>query len=43
MFELPCRYALSNYNVFKACMRREYIIMKRNSLVFTFRIAQVSI
>ena len=36
------RYALSNWDVFKACMRREYIIMKRNSIVFGFRIAQVS-
>lgn len=38
-----CRYALNNWNVFKACMRREFIIMKRNSIVFGFRIIQVSL
>ena len=36
-----CRYALSNWNVFRACMRREFIIMKRNGIVFGFRIVQV--
>lgn len=36
-----CRYALTSFNVFKACLRREYIIMKRNWIVFSFRVAQV--
>lgn len=40
--ELWCRFALSRWGVFQACMRREFIIMKRNSIVFGFRIAQVS-
>lgn len=36
-----CRFALSSWMIFKACMRRDYIIMKRNSLVFLFRLGQV--
>lgn len=41
-FCTQCRYALSSYNIFKACLRREYIIMKRNWIVFSFRVAQVT-
>ena len=40
-FDADCRFALSSWMVFKACMRRDYIIMKRNSLVFLFRLGQV--
>ncbi|KAA6418150.1 MAG: ATP-binding cassette transporter [Trebouxia sp. A1-2] len=35
------KYALTSFNVFKACLRREYIIMKRNWIVFSFRVAQL--
>ncbi|KAL3156297.1 hypothetical protein ABBQ32_012567 [Trebouxia sp. C0010 RCD-2024] len=35
------KFALSRWGVFQACMRREFIIMKRNSIVFGFRIAQL--
>ena len=42
VFACVYRYALSSYNIFKACLRREYIIMKRNALVFSFRIGQVT-
>ena len=42
MSDCGCRYALSSYYIFKAFLRREYIIMKRNALVFSFRVGQVS-
>ncbi|KAL3152681.1 hypothetical protein ABBQ38_012276 [Trebouxia sp. C0009 RCD-2024] len=35
------KFALSRWGVFQACMHREFIIMKRNSIVFGFRIAQL--
>ncbi|KAK9804995.1 hypothetical protein WJX73_009787 [Symbiochloris irregularis] len=35
------KYALSNMESFKVCLRREIILMKRNAPVFIFRIAQM--
>ncbi|TXG48922.1 hypothetical protein EZV62_024797 [Acer yangbiense] len=36
-------YSLSRWNLFKACMSRELLLMKRNSFVYVFKTTQVRI
>ncbi|MFS7986266.1 hypothetical protein Hanom_Chr11g01008301 [Helianthus anomalus] len=36
-------YSLSNWELFKACMAREILLMKRNSFVYIFKTLQVLI
>lgn len=36
-------YSLSKYELFKACMARELLLMKRNSFVYVFKTVQVKI
>lgn len=35
------KYSLSKWELFKACMARELLLMKRNSFVYVFKTAQV--
>lgn len=37
------KYTLSKLEIFKACMAREVLLMKRNTLVYVFKTAQVII
>ncbi|XP_054800906.1 ABC transporter G family member 39-like [Prosopis cineraria] len=37
------KYGLSNWELFKACFSREWLLMKRNSFVFIFKTAQITI
>ena len=34
-------YSLSNWELFKACMAREWLLIKRNSFVHVFKSTQV--
>ena len=34
-------YSLSKWELFKACMAREWLLMKRNTFVYVFKTAQV--
>ena len=36
-------YGLSNWELFKACFSREWLLMKRNSFVYVFKIAQITL
>lgn len=36
-----CRYALDGWGSFKACLRRDWILMKRNYFLYTFKTMQV--
>lgn len=36
-------YSMSKWELFKACMARELLLVKRNSFVYVFKTAQVSI
>lgn len=36
-------YSMSKWKLFKACMARELLLVKRNSFVYVFKTAQVSI
>ena len=35
-------YSLSKWELFKACLSREYLLMKRNSFIYVFKFVQVS-
>lgn len=37
------KYGISNMELFKACFDREWLLMKRNSFVFIFKIFQITI
>lgn len=37
------KFALSKWNIFKACMEREYLLIKRNRFLYIFRTCQVNI
>lgn len=37
------KYSLGKLDLFKACMKREILLMKRNSFIYVFKTAQVSI
>ncbi|KAL6336669.1 hypothetical protein AAG906_035983 [Vitis piasezkii] len=37
------KYGISNYELFKACFAREWLLMKRNSFVYIFKTAQITI
>ena len=39
--DLLWRYALSPWAAFKACLRREWILMQRHAFLYVFRTAQV--
>ncbi|XP_024402862.1 ABC transporter G family member 31 isoform X2 [Physcomitrium patens] len=36
------KFALSKWNIFKACMEREYLLIKRNRFLYIFRTCQVA-
>ncbi|CAM8903086.1 unnamed protein product [Rhodiola kirilowii] len=36
-------YSVSKWNLFKACMAREYLLMKRNSFIYIFKSTQIII
>ncbi|PIA34579.1 hypothetical protein AQUCO_03700102v1 [Aquilegia coerulea] len=37
------RYSLTKWELFKACLKREYLLMKRNSFIYVFKSSQVVI
>ncbi|KAL8471296.1 hypothetical protein ACS0TY_028810 [Phlomoides rotata] len=37
------KYGISNKDLFKACLSREWLLMKRNSFVYIFKTAQITI
>ncbi|TYK25233.1 ABC transporter G family member 34-like isoform X1 [Cucumis melo var. makuwa] len=37
------KYALSNWELFKACFSRELLLMKRNAFIYVFKIIQITI
>ncbi|XP_004291541.1 PREDICTED: pleiotropic drug resistance protein 2-like [Fragaria vesca subsp. vesca] len=37
------KYGISNMELFKACMSREWLLMKRNSFVYIFKTTQITI
>ncbi|RXH76245.1 hypothetical protein DVH24_019133 [Malus domestica] len=37
------KYGISNWEVFKACFSREWLLMKRNSFVYIFKTTQIAI
>lgn len=37
----PKKYGVRRKDLFKACMSREYLLMKRNSFVYVFKFTQV--
>lgn len=37
------KYGLNRFEILKACISREYLLMKRNSPVYKFRMTQVII
>ncbi|CAK7329316.1 unnamed protein product [Dovyalis caffra] len=37
------KYGISNWELFKACFSREWLLMKRNSIVSIFKITQITI
>ncbi|KAL3536142.1 hypothetical protein ACH5RR_004603 [Cinchona calisaya] len=37
------KHALSNWEIFKACFSREWLLMKRNSFVYIFKTVQITI
>ena len=37
------KYDISNYELFKACFAREWLLMKRNSFVYIFKTTQITI
>jgi len=38
---LASSYSLPKWELFKTCLAREFLLMKRNSFVYVFKIAQV--
>lgn len=36
-------YALSNWELFKACIGREWLLIKRNKFLYVFRTCQVGV
>lgn len=36
-------YSLKKWELFKACLAREWLLMKRNSFIYVFKTGQVSI
>lgn len=40
---MTAKFALSWWESLKACLRREYTVMERNSFLFIFRMGQVSL
>ncbi|RDX94397.1 Pleiotropic drug resistance protein 1 [Mucuna pruriens] len=37
------KYGLGNWELLKACISREYLLMKRNSFVYTFKLCQLAV
>lgn len=37
------KYGISNWELFKACFAREWLLIKRNSLVYIFKTAQITL
>ncbi|XVF07719.1 hypothetical protein REPUB_Repub06bG0163900 [Reevesia pubescens] len=37
------KYGISNWELFRACFAREWLLMKRNSFVYIFKIVQITI
>jgi hypothetical protein len=37
------KYSLGKLDLFKACMKREILLMKRNSFIYIFKTVQVTI
>ncbi|KAG7034516.1 ABC transporter G family member 34, partial [Cucurbita argyrosperma subsp. argyrosperma] len=37
------KYGLSNWQLFKACFSREWLLMKRNSFIYVFKTVQITI
>ncbi|XP_019059159.1 PREDICTED: ABC transporter G family member 39-like isoform X2 [Tarenaya hassleriana] len=37
------KYGISNWDLFKACFAREWLLMKRNSFVYVFKTVQITI
>ncbi|KAK9170460.1 hypothetical protein Syun_002600 [Stephania yunnanensis] len=37
------KYGISNWELFKACLSREWLLMKRNSFVYIFKTVQITI
>ncbi|KAF5470085.1 hypothetical protein F2P56_010628 [Juglans regia] len=37
------KYGISNWELFKACLAREWLLMKRNSFVYIFKTTQITI
>ncbi|OVA16669.1 ABC transporter-like [Macleaya cordata] len=37
------KYSLSNWELFKACMSREFLLMRRNSFIYVFKTSQLVI
>ncbi|XP_059659360.1 pleiotropic drug resistance protein 2-like [Cornus florida] len=37
------KYGISNYELFRACFSREWLLMKRNSFVYIFKTTQITI
>ncbi|CAN0879901.1 ABC transporter G family member 39 [Linum grandiflorum] len=37
------KYGISNWNLFKACFSREWLLMKRHSFVYIFKTSQITI
>ena len=37
------KYSLSKWELLKACARREFLLMKRNSFIYVFKSTQVNI
>jgi len=35
------KYGIGNWELFKACLSREYLLMKRNSFLYIFKLCQV--
>ncbi|KAH7833592.1 hypothetical protein Vadar_007950 [Vaccinium darrowii] len=38
-----CKYSLSKWELFRACMSREYLLMRRNSFIYFFKTIQLLI
>jgi hypothetical protein len=37
------KYGIGKWELFKACLSREYLLMKRNSLYYIFKLCQVGL
>ncbi|AES81623.2 drug resistance transporter-like ABC domain protein [Medicago truncatula] len=37
------KYGIGNWELFKACLSREYLLMKRNSFLYIFKLCQIAV